>query len=131
MGYHPRVDVVLRNKIGCYVHLRPIAPRLSGRCVASLVGPDIIGSSVYRIRPKLPGFAGGEVPFHQVRVRPLTHHAARRIKTVLSRCPASRAAGCPSTGSGRRVHGMVWGVRRFYWVVWGASRLAWPSVVAA
>ncbi len=34
-------------------------------CVESLVGPDIIGSSVYRIRPKLPGWARGEVPWHQ------------------------------------------------------------------
>lgn len=34
-------------------------------CVESLVGPDIIGSSVYRIRPKLPGWDRGEVPWHQ------------------------------------------------------------------
>lgn len=31
----------------------------------SLVGPEIIGSSVYRIRPKVPGFARGVVPWHQ------------------------------------------------------------------
>ena len=30
-----------------------------------LVGPEIVGSSVYRIRPKLPGFARGVVPWHQ------------------------------------------------------------------
>lgn len=34
-------------------------------CVESLVGPDIVGSSVYRIRPKVPGWAHGEVPWHQ------------------------------------------------------------------
>ncbi|MEM7134837.1 MAG: phytanoyl-CoA dioxygenase family protein [Chloroflexota bacterium] len=34
-------------------------------CIESIVGPDIIGSSVYRIRPKLPGWARGEVPWHQ------------------------------------------------------------------
>ena len=34
-------------------------------CIESLVGPDIIGSSVYRIRPKLPGWDRGEVPWHQ------------------------------------------------------------------
>ena len=39
------------------------APLLS--CIESLVGPDIVGSSVYRIRPKLPGWRRGEVPWHQ------------------------------------------------------------------
>jgi phytanoyl-CoA hydroxylase len=31
----------------------------------SLVGPEIIASSVYRLRPKLPGFWHGVVPWHQ------------------------------------------------------------------
>jgi ectoine hydroxylase-related dioxygenase (phytanoyl-CoA dioxygenase family) len=31
----------------------------------SLVGPEIIASSVYRLRPKVPGFAHGVVPWHQ------------------------------------------------------------------
>ena len=39
------------------------APLLS--CIESLVGPDIVGSSVYRIRPKLPGWRRGEVPWRQ------------------------------------------------------------------
>ena len=39
-------------------------PGLIG-CVESLVGREIVGSSVYRIRPKLPGWAHGEVPWHQ------------------------------------------------------------------
>ncbi|MEZ4869652.1 MAG: phytanoyl-CoA dioxygenase family protein [Caldilineaceae bacterium] len=39
------------------------APLLS--CIESLIGPEIVGSSVYRIRPKLPGWARGEVPWHQ------------------------------------------------------------------
>jgi ectoine hydroxylase-related dioxygenase (phytanoyl-CoA dioxygenase family) len=34
-------------------------------CIESLIGPDIVGSSVYRIRPKLPGWDRGEVPWHQ------------------------------------------------------------------
>ena len=34
-------------------------------CIESLVGPDIIGSSVYRIRPKAPGYSRGAVPWHQ------------------------------------------------------------------
>ena len=31
----------------------------------SLLGPEIIASSVYRLRPKVPGFAHGVVPWHQ------------------------------------------------------------------
>ncbi len=34
-------------------------------CITALIGPEIIGSSVYRIRPKLPNWAHGEVPWHQ------------------------------------------------------------------
>ncbi len=34
-------------------------------CVESLIGPTIIGSSVYRVRPKLPNWDRGEVPWHQ------------------------------------------------------------------
>ena len=41
------------------VHL----PLLS--CVESLLGPEIVASSVYRLRPKLPGFARTDVPWHQ------------------------------------------------------------------
>ena len=39
------------------------APLLS--CIEGLIGSDIIGSSVYRIRPKLPQWDHGEVPWHQ------------------------------------------------------------------
>lgn len=34
-------------------------------CIASLIGQDIVGSSVYRIRPKMPLWTRGEVPWHQ------------------------------------------------------------------
>lgn len=34
-------------------------------CIEALVGPEIIGSSVYRIRPKMPSYAKGAVPWHQ------------------------------------------------------------------
>ncbi len=34
-------------------------------CVESLVGPEIVASSAYRIRPKVPGFGHGVVPWHQ------------------------------------------------------------------
>ncbi len=33
--------------------------------VECLVGPEIIASSAYRVRPKVPGFAHGVVPWHQ------------------------------------------------------------------
>lgn len=33
--------------------------------VTDLLGPDIIGSSVFRIRPKVPRHERGEVPWHQ------------------------------------------------------------------
>lgn len=34
-------------------------------CIESIVGPEIVASSVYRIRPKMPGFEQTEVPWHQ------------------------------------------------------------------
>ncbi len=39
-------------------------PALLAR-VESFVGPEIVGSSVYRIRPKIPGRERGVVPWHQ------------------------------------------------------------------
>ena len=33
--------------------------------VESLIGPEIVASSVYRVRPKIPGMARGVVPWHQ------------------------------------------------------------------
>ena len=33
--------------------------------IESLVGDEIVGSSVYRIRPKMPNYARGAVPWHQ------------------------------------------------------------------
>jgi phytanoyl-CoA hydroxylase len=39
-------------------------PRLLD-AMESLVGPEIVGSSVYRIRPKVPGLDRGVVPWHQ------------------------------------------------------------------
>ena len=31
-------------------------------CIEELVGVEIIGSSVYRVRPKVPAYDSGEVP---------------------------------------------------------------------
>ncbi|HCR19593.1 MAG TPA: hypothetical protein DIU35_19120 [Candidatus Latescibacteria bacterium] len=33
--------------------------------IESILGPEIVGSSVYRIRPKVPGMPRGVVPWHQ------------------------------------------------------------------
>jgi len=34
-------------------------------CIEDLIGPDIVATSIYRIRPKVPGYIRGEVPWHQ------------------------------------------------------------------
>jgi phytanoyl-CoA hydroxylase len=34
-------------------------------CIDSLVGPDIVATSIYRVRPKIPHYVRGEVPWHQ------------------------------------------------------------------
>lgn len=47
------------------------APLLS--CIQSIIGDEIVGSSVYRIRPKLPGHSHGEVPWHQDSGYTLSH----------------------------------------------------------
>jgi phytanoyl-CoA hydroxylase len=34
-------------------------------CIEDIIGPDIVATSIYRIRPKVPGYVRGEVPWHQ------------------------------------------------------------------
>lgn len=34
-------------------------------CIQDLVGPDIMATSIYRIRPKIPNYQHSEVPWHQ------------------------------------------------------------------
>ena len=34
-------------------------------CIQKIIGPNIIATSIYRIRPKLPNYPLGEVPWHQ------------------------------------------------------------------
>jgi phytanoyl-CoA hydroxylase len=34
-------------------------------CIEDIIGPDIVATSIYRIRPKVPGYKQGEVPWHQ------------------------------------------------------------------
>lgn len=47
----------------------------------SLVGPEVVASSVYRIRPKVPGWQRGEVPWHQDSGYFATHCDASLIVT--------------------------------------------------
>lgn len=64
-------------------------------CIESLVGADIIGSSVYRIRPKLPGWARGEVPWHQDSGYTLAHCDQHLVVTCwVPLVDVSEANGC-------------------------------------
>jgi phytanoyl-CoA hydroxylase len=60
----------MHGNVGGGFHMGPAMfdlmthPRLL-EAVASIVGPEIIGTSVFRIRPKAPGLDSGEVPWHQ------------------------------------------------------------------
>lgn len=69
-------------------------PGLMG-CIESLVGPEIVGASVYRIRAKLPDFAHGEVPWHQDSGYLLTHCDRHLIVTCwIPLVDATLANGC-------------------------------------
>ncbi len=62
-------------------------------CITSLIGPDIVGSSVYRIRPKLPLWTRGEVPWHQDSGYFLPHCDTHLIVTCwvpLGRCRSGK-----------------------------------------
>ena len=64
-------------------------------CIESLVGPIIIGSSVYRIRPKLPNWERGEVPWHQDSGYFLPHCDGSLIVTCwIPLVDATRQNGC-------------------------------------
>ena len=63
--------------------------------VEDLIGPEIVGSSVYRIRPKLPGFARGVVPWHQDQGYFAPHCDRQLIITCwLPLVNATQANGC-------------------------------------
>ena len=42
-------------------------------CIEDIIGPEIVATSIYRIRPKVPGYLRGEVPWHQDAGYSLTH----------------------------------------------------------
>ena len=82
-GYHgPAMLTALRNA------------RLL-KIISDLVGPQIIGSSVYRVRTKLPHHPKGEVPWHQDSGYLLPHCDRHRIITAwIPLVDANEANGC-------------------------------------
>ena len=75
--------------------LQTIRHALLLSCIESLVGPEIVGSSVYRIRPKLPGWDRGEVPWHQDAGYTLAHCDRHLIVTCwLPLVDATLENGC-------------------------------------
>ena len=42
-------------------------------CIADLIGPEIVATSIYRIRPKVPDYLRAEVPWHQDAGYSMTH----------------------------------------------------------
>ena len=42
-------------------------------CIEDIIGPDIVATSIYRIRPKVPAYVRGEVPWHQDAGYSMTH----------------------------------------------------------
>jgi ectoine hydroxylase-related dioxygenase (phytanoyl-CoA dioxygenase family) len=76
--------------------------------IESLVGPEIIASSVYRIRPKVPGVGRGVVPWHQDSGY-LAQHCDR---TLIVTCwiplvDANEANGCMQILPRTHRHGIV------------------------
>ena len=77
-------------------------------CVGSLVGPDIVGSSVYRIRPKVPGWVHGEVPWHQDSGYFLAHCDSELIVTCwIPLVDANLENGCLHVLPGRHREGII------------------------
>lgn len=74
--FEHRLAMITRETTSVYRHI--MAGRLSGAGIfgmlasprmldiaEQLCGPELIASSVYRLRPKIPGHQWGEVPWHQ------------------------------------------------------------------
>jgi len=80
--------------------------------VESLVGPEIVASAVYRIRPKLPFDPAHEVPWHQDSGYFHTRGDAHLILTTwVPLMNATVEAGCMEVLPGSHVKGVV----RHYW----------------
>jgi len=77
-------------------------------CIESLVGAEIVGSSVYRIRPKMPGWPHGEVPWHQDSGYFLPHCDRHLIVTCwLPLVDATLENGCLYVLPGRHRGGVI------------------------
>eukprot|EP01051_Picozoa_sp_SAG22_P008062 SAG22_NODE_594_length_8738_cov_20.249219_10_plen_195_part_00 len=63
--------------------------------VESLVGPEICGSSVFRLRPKVPSYMRGEVPFHQDAGYTMPHcDAVLMVTAWIPLVDATKENGC-------------------------------------
>ena len=77
-------------------------------CIESLIGPEIIGSSVYRIRPKAPGYTRGAVPWHQDSGYFLPHCDSNLIVTCwIPLVDATANNGCMHVLPKSHQHGIV------------------------
>lgn len=77
-------------------------------CIEAFVGPEIVGSSVYRIRPKLPGRTEGEVPWHQDSGYLLEHCDAFKVITCwVPLVDANVENGCLQVRAGGHRHGIA------------------------
>ncbi len=77
-------------------------------CVGQFVGPEIVGSSVYRVRPKMPEFEEGEVPWHQDSGYFLPHCDAKLVLTCwIPMVDATAENGCVHVLPGTHKQGII------------------------
>lgn len=76
--------------------------------VEQLVGPEIIGSSVYRVRPKVPDYDRGEVPWHQDSGYLLPHcDGSLTLTCWIPLVDATRENGCLHVIPGAHRNGII------------------------
>ncbi len=77
-------------------------------CIEELVGPEIIGSSVYRVRPKVPAYERGEVPWHQDSGYMLAHCDRDLMVTCwIPLVDATKENGCLYVTPGAHRNGII------------------------
>ena len=75
-------------------------------CIEELVGVEIIGSSVYRVRPMVPAYDRGEVPWHQDgQYWPITPLATCSVWLAIDDADVDN--GCMRFIAGSHLHGQL------------------------
>ena len=65
------------------------------KCIEDIIGPNIVATSIYRIRPKVPGYARSEIPWHQDAGYSLAHCDKYKVVTCwIPLVDASLDNGC-------------------------------------